>query len=38
MTSPLASTAIPAHRIAVLVLDHALPLEIGMPFVVFGAP
>lgn len=38
MTSPQAPAATATHRIAVLVLDHALPLEISMPFVVFGAP
>ena len=26
------------HRIAVLALEHMMPLEICMPFVVFGAP
>lgn len=38
MTSPQAPATTATHRIAVLVLDHALPLEISMPFVVFGAP
>ncbi|MFY1632277.1 GlxA family transcriptional regulator [Solwaraspora sp. WMMB335] len=26
------------HRIAVLALEHMLPMEVGMPFLVFGAP
>lgn len=26
------------HRIAVLVMEHALPVEVSMPFLVFGAP
>lgn len=26
------------HRIAVLVMEHALPLEVSMPFLIFGSP
>ncbi|MGO2141212.1 MAG: GlxA family transcriptional regulator [Leucobacter sp.] len=36
--SPSSATRAEPHRIAVLVMEHALPVEVSMPFLVFGAP
>lgn len=36
--SPSCGTRTEPHRIAVLVMEHALPMEVSMPFLIFGAP